>query len=89
MTVMANYMSRFSFFYYAPHLKGEGVFGSTKQPVDCSLSVDNGYHHLDRVNLFRPQIIIFASQPNVVKNVGVQQLPCSSSACSLWYFEVA
>jgi len=47
---MANYMSRYSFCYYALHLEGEEVFGFTKQPVDYLPSVENDFHYLNRVN---------------------------------------
>ncbi len=52
--VMANYMSESSFSRYTLHLKGEEVFGSAKQPVDCFPSVNNDFHWLDRVNFFHP-----------------------------------
>jgi hypothetical protein len=68
---MANYMSESSFFRYTLHLKGEEVFGSTKQPADCLPSVNNDFHWLDRVNFFHPQVIIHVVQRNVVMNVGM------------------
>jgi hypothetical protein len=51
---MANYRFGFSFFYRAPHLKGEEVFGFAKRPVDCPFGVDNDSHHLDHVNFSCP-----------------------------------
>jgi hypothetical protein len=80
--VVANYTFGSSFFYCALHLKGEEVSGSTKWHVDCPFNANNDFHHLDYVNFFRPRITIFIVQHNVVKNVGMKQLPYGSSARS-------
>jgi hypothetical protein len=79
---MAIYTFGSSFFYHPPHLEREEVFGSAKRIANCPPSVKNDFHNLDCMNFFHPQIIIFVVQPNVVKNVGMQQPPYGSSACS-------
>jgi len=77
-TVVANYMSRSSFFYCIPRFEGEEVFGSTKRFANYPLSVDNDSHCPDHVNFFCPRVIVPIIQPNV----GMQQPLCGSSACS-------
>ncbi len=54
IVIVTNYMSGPSFSYCALHFKGDEVFGSTKQPVDCRPCVENDFHHPDYVNLFCP-----------------------------------
>jgi hypothetical protein len=82
MAIMTNYMFGLSSSYHIPHLKNQEVFGSAKWPIDCPPDVDNDFHHPDRVNFFRPQVTVPTTQPNVVQNVNMQQLPCGSNACS-------
>jgi hypothetical protein len=81
MATLANYMFGFSFSYHVLHLAGEEVFGSAKRLVDCPLGANNDYHCLDHVSFFRPRVIVLTTQPNVVGNIGMQQLPCGFSAC--------
>jgi hypothetical protein len=64
-------MSKSSFFYHTPHLKGEEDFGFAKQPIDCPLGANNDYHHPDRVNFSHPQAMVLAIQPNVIGNIGM------------------
>ncbi len=79
VVVVANFTSKSSFFYYTLHFKGEEVFGSTKQPANCLRGVNNEFHHPYHVNFSRAQITVIVVQPNVVENVGMQQLPCCYS----------
>jgi hypothetical protein len=39
------------------------------------------------VNFSYPQVTVHVVQPNVVKDVGMQQPPCGSSACSPLVFQ--
>jgi hypothetical protein len=82
VAIVANYTFGSSLFYHTPHLEGEEVFGFAKQHADCLLGVENDFHRLDCVNFSHPRIIVPIAQPNVVGNVGMQQPPCGSSACS-------
>ncbi len=75
---MVNYTSRSSFSYCVSHFEGEEVFGSTKQPIDYPSNVDNDSHHHYRMNFSHPWVTVLIAQPNV----GMQQPPCGSSACS-------
>jgi hypothetical protein len=52
--VVENYTSRSSFFYCAPHLKGEEVFGFAKRFADYPLGTNNDSHCRDHVNFFHP-----------------------------------
>ncbi len=61
VATMANYISKSSFTNHLPHLKGEEVFGSTKQLAICPLSADNDSHRPNHVNFFRPRVIILAA----------------------------
>lgn len=67
--VVANYTSKLSFTNCLPHLKGEEVFGSFKQPTNYPPSVDNDPHHLDRVNSSPPQLTIPTIELDIVDNV--------------------
>jgi len=71
MIVVANYTSRFSFFYHTPHLEGEEVFGFAKWHVDYPLGANNDSHRPNHVNFFRPQVTVIATQSNIVGNVGM------------------
>jgi hypothetical protein len=79
---MANYTFRSSFSYRTLHLEGEEVFGFAKKPANYPPSAENDSHHHDRVNFFHPQVIVIVTPPNVVRNVGMQQPPYGSNACS-------
>ncbi len=78
---VVNYTSRSSFSYRIPHFEGEEVFRSTKQPVNSPPGANKVFHCHNRVNFSCPQVIVFVVQPNIVKNVGMQQLSCGSSVC--------
>ncbi len=78
---VVNYTSGSSFFYRTPHLEGEKVLRSTKQPVNCPFGANNDFHSHNCVNFSCPQVIVLVVQPNIVKNVGMQQLPCGSGVC--------
>ncbi len=77
--VMANYLSRSSFTNCLPHLKGEEIFGSSKQFVDFPLSTNNDSHCLDHVNFSCPWVTIPTVEPNIVNDVHMQQQPFNSS----------
>ncbi len=78
--VVVDYMFEFSFSNHDLHLEGEEVFRSTKRPTDYPLGVNNDSYRLDHVNFSCPWIIVLAIQPNIVDDVGMQQLPSGSSA---------
>jgi hypothetical protein len=78
---VVNYTFGSSFSYCTPHLEGEEVFRSTKQLVNCPPSANNDSHCHNRVNFSCPQVIVLVVQPNIVKNVSMQQLPWGSSVC--------
>jgi hypothetical protein len=81
MVDVVNYTFGSSFFYRTQHLEGEEVFRSTKQPINCPPGANNDSHCHNHVNVSCPQVIVLVVQPNIVKNVGMQQLPCGSSVC--------
>jgi len=76
-----NYMSGSFFSYRTPHLEGEEVFRFTKQLVNRLPGANNDFHCHNRVNFSCPQVLVLVVQPNIVKNVGMQQLPYSSNVC--------
>jgi hypothetical protein len=82
MVSMANYTSGSSFSYCVLHLEGEEVFGSAKWFVNCFLGAKNDFHRPNHVNFSHPQVTFIIVQPNLVKNVGIQQWPCGFSAWS-------
>jgi hypothetical protein len=57
--------------YRTPHLEGEEVLRSTKQPVNCPLGANNDSHCHNCVNFFCPQVIVLVVQPNIIKNVSM------------------
>jgi len=68
---VVNYTFGSSFSYRTPHLEGEEVFRSTKQPVNCPPSANNDSHCHNRVNFSCPQVIVLVVQPNIIKNVSM------------------
>jgi hypothetical protein len=79
VVAMANYKSKSSFTNHLPHLKGEEVFGSTKQLAICPFSVDNDSHHPNNVNFYHPWITILAAKPNIMDDVKMQRMPFNPS----------
>ncbi len=76
---MANYTFGSSSTNCLPRLKGEEVFGSSQQLVDCPLGINNDSHCPNHVNFSHPWIIVLIAKPNIVNNVHMQQPPSSSS----------
>jgi hypothetical protein len=79
IVIMANDTSKSSFFNSVSHLEKEEVFGFAKWPTNCPPSVDNDFHCPHHVNLSSPRIAILAVQPNIVRDVSMQQPPFGSS----------
>ncbi len=75
VTIVANYMYGSSFTNCLLHFEGENVFGSFKRLTYCPPSTDNDSHCLGCENSFRPRVIVFATKPNIVEDVHMQQLP--------------
>jgi hypothetical protein len=62
------------------HFEGQEVFGSIEQPISYPCGANNDFHRPYHVNFSHAQVTILVVQPNVVENVGMQQLPYCSSA---------
>ncbi len=79
VVAMANYRSKSSFTNHLPHLKGEEVFGSTKQLAICPFNANNDSHLPNLVNFLHPWVTILVVKPNIMDDVRMQWLPSNPS----------
>lgn len=74
-----NFISKLSFTNCLLHLEGKEVFRFSKWLTDYPHGVDNDSHCSDCVNFSHPRGIVLATEPDIVDDVHMQQLPSSSN----------
>jgi hypothetical protein len=52
------------------------MFGYTKHGANVSPGANDESHRPNRVNFFRPHVVVFTCQPNSVDNLSVFGSPC-------------